>query len=283
MNLAFECLERNIGRVPNRLAVINGETGRTYTYLQLNEEVNRMANALLSLGVAKGDRVAIYMRNSPEFIIAVMANSKIGAITVPFNIMLRKLEIDYILNNSGAKVVFGAAPETVDNILPILDKLPQVEKIITVGQVPEEAGSDLLIDFEELSAGQSDGFQALDLAEDEPVSLLYTSGTTGNPKGALATHANWLAQTIGSAYQIVPMTDEDLVLTGGPFFHVYLVIAVLPTLYVGATVITLQRFFPAPALELITKHKASHFMGTPTMWTYMIEEYLGNKDSTSLG
>lgn len=276
--MGHECVERSARRVPNRLAVIDGSRDRTYTYAQLDAEVNSMANALESLGVRKGDRVAIYVRNTPEFIVAFMASCKIGAIAVPFNIMLKRMEIDYILNHCEAKILFGMADETSENILPILNDLPSLEKIISVQGAAGGNPSEKVLVYEDLIAQNAPDFNAVEMAEDDPVSLLYTSGTTGRPKGALATHANWLSQTVMSAYQIVPMTDEDLVLTGGPFFHVYLVIAVLPTLYVGATVVTLERFFPKAALELITKHKVTHFMGTPTMWTYMIEEYFTNKD-----
>jgi acyl-CoA synthetase (AMP-forming)/AMP-acid ligase II len=81
-----------------------------------------------------------------------------------------------------------------------------------------------------------------------------------------------------NASHVVPMTEEDKVLTGAPYFHVYVVFTVLPTLYAGATVITLPRFFPKETLELITKYGGTHFMGTPTMWAYLIEEYVKNKE-----
>jgi len=275
MNLAIECIEKNVRRNPNRIAVIDGSNGATTTYAELDEKVNRMATALQSIGVQKGDRVGLYLRNIPEFIITFLANCKLGAVSVPFNIMLKRLEVEYILNNSGAKVVVGMAEETRANLLPILGDLPHLERVILVGGQSE---GEKLLSFEDLMARGRKDFQALDLAETDAISLLYTSGTTGRPKGALASHGNWAFQTWSSAYQIVPMTDEDIVLTGGPFFHVYLVIAVLPTLFVGATVITLPRFFPKDALELITRHKASHFMGTPTMWTYLIDEFLSHKD-----
>ncbi len=274
MNLAIECLERNASRIPDSIAVIDGNTGVEYTYAELNRNVNRMASALKSMGVARGDRVAIFIKNSPEFILSFFASCKLGAISVPINTMLKRLEIEYILNNSEAKVVAGMAEETRANVIPVLSKLSSVKKVILVGAGTE---SDTILGFADVLESGQEEFIALELEENDPISLLYTSGTTGRPKGALASHSNWFYQTWSSAYQIVPMTDDDIVLTGGPFFHVYLVIAVLTTLYVGATVLTLPRFSPKQALGIITKHKVTHFMGTPTMWTYMIEEYLQNK------
>ncbi len=279
MNLAKECLERNVSRVPNRTALIDGLTGKIFTYRELNEKVNSMANALRALGIEKGDRVSIYLPNIPEFIIALFANSKIGAISVPFNIMFKKMEIDYILNNSEVKCVVGMAQEASENILPILDQLPSVENIIVVGDAQQIPKNDKVLKFDDLISQHKPEFQSIDLDEEEPVSLLYTSGTTGRPKGALATHSNWLSMTWLSAYQIVPMTDEDIVLIGFPFFHVALVIAVLPTLYVGGTVLALKRFFPQDALDLIGRYRVTHFMGTPTMWTYLIDEYLKSKEN----
>ncbi|HMK37290.1 MAG TPA: AMP-binding protein [Desulfomonilaceae bacterium] len=279
MNVGHECLEKNADRIPNRLAVIDGVRGDTYTYAQLNAKVNAMANALGSLGIKKGDRVAIYLPNIPEFIIAFFAGSKIGAICVPFNTMLKKLEIEYILNHSEARVVIGMASETEQNILPIMKNIPSLETIISVQGMAGAGAYPEVQAFEDLISEHSPEFSAVELSEDDGLSLLYTSGTTGKPKGALATHKIWLSQAITNASHVVPMTDEDLVLTGAPFFHVYVVFTVLPTLYAGATVVTLQRFFPKAALELITKHRVTHFMGTPTMWTYLIDEYLKNRDT----
>ena len=278
MNLGHECVEKNADRIPSRTAIIDGVTGARYTYSELNDQVNAMANALHGLGVKKGDRVALYLRNVPEFIVAFVAIAKMGAISVPFNIMLKKMEIEYIINHSEAMVIIGMATETEENILPILDKLPSVKKIISVQGIAGNGVNRNVLVYEELISKNNSDFSALDVPDDHGLALLYTSGTTGRPKGALSTHGGWLFQARVNSGHVVPMTDEDLVLTGTPFFHVYMVITVLPTLCAGATVVTLQRFFPKDTLELITKHNVTHFMGTPTMWTYLIEEYLKNKD-----
>jgi len=279
MNLGHECVEKNANRIPNRPAVIDGFGGVTYTYSELNDKVNAMANALQALGIREGDRVALYLRNVPEFIVAFMAIAKMGAISVPFNIMLKKMEIEYIINHSEARVIIGMATETEENILPIIDKLPSVEKILSFqGIAGGGINSDVLV-YEDLISQNNTKYEALDVPDDHGLCLLYTSGTTGRPKGALSTHGGWLFQAKINAGQVVPMTDEDLVVTGTPFFHVYMVMTVLPALYAGASVVALPRFFAKDALELITKYKITHFMGTPTMWTYLIEEYLKNKDS----
>lgn len=278
MNLASECLEKNARRIPRRPAIIDGVLGTTWTYAELNAQVNTMANALQSLGVSKGDRVAVYLRNIPEFIVVFLAVTKLGAISVPFNIMLKKMEIEYILNHSGARILIGLHEETEENVLPIWPKLPSLEKIISVRGVAGGAARPDILPYEELLSPEKPDFVSVECEQDDGLCLLYTSGTTGKPKGALATHGGWLSQAMLNASHVVPMTEEDAVLTGAPFFHVYVVFTVLPTLYAGAAVVTQQRFFPKEALEIVTKYKVTHFMGTPTMWAYLIEEYMTNKE-----
>jgi long-chain acyl-CoA synthetase len=282
MNLAYECLEKSVQRIPDRTAVVDGNTSAVYSYTHLNERVNALANALCSLGIEKGDRVALYLPNTPEFIIAFFANTKIGAISVPFNTMFKILELEYILNNCNAKCVIGAADQVAENILPFLDKLPSLDHIICVGELPESQGNDTIVGFDACLSDHSADFKAIDLRGDDPVSLLYTSGTTGKPKGALASHDNWVSMAALQAYQIVLMTDEDIILSGFPFSHVALALTVLPPFYVGAAVITLKRFFPGEALALMAKYNATHFMGTPTMWAYLLDEYQQNENAYDL-
>ncbi|MBT5940946.1 MAG: AMP-binding protein [Rhodospirillaceae bacterium] len=277
MNLAQDCLEKSAARIPNRPAVIDYETAETLSYAELNKKVNRLANGLLSMGVEKGDRVAVYLPNIPQYVMSVLAIMKIGAIYVPFNIMNKKLEIEYGANHCGARILIGATEQTLENVMSIWDDLTQLEKIILVENVPADQLSDKVFDFDDVLASNGDAYTAMEMGESDPVSILYTSGTTGRPKGAVATHKNWWELTMISAYQVVPMTDEDKVVCGYPFFHVALVIAVLPTLFVGAAVVTIRRFMPDVALDAISKFGATHFMGAPTMYSYLLDEYDNNK------
>ncbi len=278
MNLAHDCLEKAAARIPNRPAVIDFETGKSWDYADLDRNVNAIANALVSMGVERGDRVAVYLPNIPQYIMVVLAIMKAGGIYTPFNIMNKRLEMEYGLNHCGAKVLFGSSGPTRENVIAIWEDLGSLEKIVLVEGIPAEIKSDTVLDFDNLLTGHSEEFTALDMAPDDPVSILYTSGTTGRPKGALASHRNWLSLSMISAYQIVPMTEEDKVVCGYPFFHVALVIAVLPTLYAGAAVVTIRRFDPVVALRAISKFSVTHFMGAPTMWTYLIDEYNRNRD-----
>jgi long-chain acyl-CoA synthetase len=278
MNLAYECLEKNARRIPHCPAVIDGVNGDIRSYAELNGQASAAAHALRSLGVNKGDRVALYLPNIPEYVVAFFAIAKIGAIMVPLNIMLKKIEIDFILNHSGAKIVIGMAEQTSENIVPIWDSIPSLETIVSVRGSVGEGGNPDVLAFADLVARHTSEFPALDVDGNDGLSLLYTSGTTGRPKGALSTHASWLSQANINYSHAMPMTEDDRVLTGTPFFHVFFVITVLAPLYAGAGVVALPRFFAKEALELMTKHKVTHFLGTPTMWVYLIEEYIQNKD-----
>ena len=119
MNLAYDCLEKSAARIPNRPAVIDYETGKIWTYAELDKDVNVLANALVSMGVEKGDRVAVYLPNIPQYVMAVLATMKVGSVYTPFNIMNRKSEMEYGLNHSGAKILFGSSEPVLENVLPI--------------------------------------------------------------------------------------------------------------------------------------------------------------------
>ncbi|MGB9903795.1 MAG: AMP-binding protein, partial [Desulfotomaculales bacterium] len=272
MNLA-RMIEKNARRIPQYPAVISEK--ERLSWEEFNRRVNRLANALTSLGVGKGDRVAMYLPNSPEYLVTYFAIAKTGAVAVPFNIMFKSSEITYIVNNSRAKVLVAAAAEAKANALGIRDQLPSLEKIILVGEEP--AGgvfSGEILSFEELlaSAG-NDEFAAVDRAPDDLVTILYTSGTTGRPKGAMLTHNNFYANAELNACYVLHINDQDCFLTGTPFCHIFFVLTVLGPVYKGAAVVTMPRFFPDKALELISRFRVTHFAGVPTMYIYMLEAY----------
>jgi long-chain acyl-CoA synthetase len=272
MNLA-RMIEKNARRIPHYPAVISEK--ERLSWEEFNRRVNRFANALTSLGVGKGDRVAMYLPNSPEYLVTYFAIAKTGAVAVPFNIMFKSSEINYIVNNSRAKVLVAAAAEARANALGIKDQLPSLEKIILVGEEP--AGgvfSGEILSFEELLAGPgSDEFAAVDCAPDDLVTILYTSGTTGRPKGAMLTHNNFYANAELNACYVLHINDQDSFLTGTPFCHIFFVLTVLGPVYKGAAVVTMPRFFPDKALELISRFRVTHFAGVPTMYIYMLETY----------
>jgi len=254
---------------PGATAIISTDTDVKYTYGEFDSLINRFGNALLDMGVTKGDRVAIYLPNSPEFIIAHFAIARIGAIAVPFNIMYKGQEIKYILNNAGVKVLIAAAREAGANAAGVLPQIPTLERVISVGE-PVLAGS---VSFADLLANGKDELEIVDCAPDDPVSILYTSGTTGQPKGAMLTHSNFLSNAELNGTRVLHVNDQDLFYTGTPFCHIFYVLTVLGPIYVGAGIVVSERFMPDKTLENIAKYRVTHYAGVPTMWIYMLKEY----------
>ncbi|MDA8235271.1 MAG: long-chain-fatty-acid--CoA ligase [Clostridia bacterium] len=266
MNLA-EIVNKNALRIPQRPAIISEQGQLTWQEFYL--QVNQMGNALRKLGVTKGDRVAMYLPNSPEYVVTYFAISKLGAIAVPFNIMYKSSEIDYIINNSGAKVLVAAAEEAQKYVMNIRDKLPSLQELIIVGehQITDALSYSLLL------AEASGELETLECAPNDILTILYTSGTTGQPKGAMLTHENLYYNAELNAFYTLHVNDQDRVLTGTPFCHIFFVLTVLGPMYKGAAVVPVPRFFPDKALELISRFNITHFAGVPTMYIYMLQTF----------
>jgi long-chain acyl-CoA synthetase len=256
---------------PRYKAVICADDGREFTWSEVDKIINKLGNALSNLGVKKGDVVAIYLPNSPEFLFTYFAAARIGAIVTPFNILFRTGEISYILNNSRAKVLVSSSAETEQYIIKANAQLPHLEKIITVGGPVNGA-----IDFYSLLPEASEELELVDCDPDELVSLLYTSGTTGQPKGATLSHGNLMSIGVLSS-TILHINDQDLFMSPTPFCHIFFVLAVIGPFNAGAGIMTIQRFNPEKTLELISRHKVTHFAGVPTMYIFMLEQYDSKK------
>ncbi|KJS47143.1 MAG: AMP-dependent synthetase, partial [Peptococcaceae bacterium BRH_c23] len=267
MNLSL-IIEKHINRIPNKLAVISETTN--YSWIEFNHQVNKMGNALKKLGVSKDDRVALCLPNSPEYLVSYFAIVKLGAIAVPFNWMFQSPEIMYIVNNSEAKFLICLAGETMDKVLKIRDKTPLLEKIVSVG---ESSQTDVIF-YHQMLEGESEDLTPVDCAPDDIVTILYTSGTTGQPKGAMLSHSNFYSNAELNACYVLMVSDQDRFFTGTPFCHIFFVLTVLGPMYKGAAIVTMPRFFPDKALELISEFKVTHFAGVPTMYIYMLQTYL---------
>ncbi len=271
MNIA-SILEYFAGFHPDYTAIICGDDGREFTWQEFNALANRCANALLDLGVDKGDRVAVYLPNSPEYLITFFAVAKIGAVITPFNILFKSGEISYILNNSRARVLIGASEETKANLINSKEEVPHLEQVVTCGDPVDGTQN-----FHTLIAQYPDSLNMVQTEADDHLALLYTSGTTGQPKGTKLTHGNWMANAALNGNDVLHINDQDLFLTGTPFCHIFFVLSTLGPLYKGAGVLTMQRFKPDTTLELISRYRVTHFAGVPTMYLYMLSNYSAEK------
>jgi long-chain acyl-CoA synthetase len=211
---------------PDRVALRRKELGRwrSYTWADYAEHVRAIARGLHELGVGVGDRVAIHGDNRPEWLFADLAVQALGAMSVGIYATSPSTEVEYLLEHSGARVLIAEDEEQVDKVLAVRKKLPDLEHIVVIDPAGVDmAGHGLLTLAEVAEQGAASSFDvgasATELDLDEPAIIVYTSGTTGPPKGAMLSHANLLtAAATASTAWVVEESDE--VLSYLPLCHV---------------------------------------------------------------
>lgn len=247
---------------PNREALIFND--RTFTYGLLNQRVNRLASSLMDMGIKKGDRTGLLMFNSNEFVETYFALSKIGAVLVPLNTRLATPEMDFILADCRvAGFIYGRGFE--EAVLK-MDVPKRVRNRISAG--PSSLAGTL--DYEELVRRGRDEEPAVSIDEDDLNVIMYTSGTTGNPKGAMLTHRGMYTggvdMAIGLDYQY---PDRCLIL--GPFFHSGAITPLIGHIVRGICSVIMDRFDPAGALGLMEKYKIRLMLGVTTIMRMMLQ------------
>jgi len=257
MNIS-ELLARNARKYPFKEAIVS-EVERL-SYKELNSRVNKLSNALLNHGIKQGDKIILFMPNSPEFIISYFAVLRIGAIIVPVNAKLTSNELSYIIEDSEAKA-FIAHQLLVEQI----KDLPRLFPIyyVKTGEAMESWNS-----FEQLLISGNDIEIDYDLKEDDEATILYTSGTTGKPKGVLFTYRNILTAAVMMAIEMEMKPESKMLhlmpLSHSAPLHLFLVAGT----YVGASHIVAPLFTPDILLTLIHKEKATHFFGAPVAYLF---------------
>ncbi|MFC5929443.1 long-chain-fatty-acid--CoA ligase [Cryobacterium melibiosiphilum] len=255
-------------------ALISGDNRLSYD--ELAERVDRLANALDARGIRSGDRVAYLGENHPAFLETLFACGVLGAIFVPLNTRLAAPEIAFALTDSGSRILVHAA-----SLAALAERGSEgtqvAERIMVADAAAPAAGTG--------SAGQASRIEMLDdviagasathrdenVTLDDPALILYTSGTTGQPKGALLTHGNmtWNSFNVLVDYDFV---SSDVALMIAPMFHVAsLGMGVLPTLLKGGSVVLEPKFEPGRTLHLIEQHRATVISGVPTTYQLLCE------------
>jgi long-chain acyl-CoA synthetase len=277
LNLAV-LLEESARSVPERDAVVLG--GTRLTYAQVEAAANRVAAGLAARGVGRGDRVALSCLNLPAFPIVYYGVLKTGATIVPLNVLLTEREIAYHLEDSGAVAYFcfEGSPE-----LPMgkagqaaFEAVPGCEHfvLLTAGDAAADsalAGATTLTEF---TAGQPSEFDTVQTAETDTAVVLYTSGTTGRPKGAELTHSN-MVQNALMVSRIFGAFPHDVHLITLPLFHSFGQTTQMNYgMLSGATLVLLPRFDPDAALGLMERENVTVFAGVPTMyWALLHSEH----------
>lgn len=276
-------LQRRRPKSGSKAALINGD--REISYEQLADRSARLAGALRERGVAKGGRVAYLGDNHSSFLETLFACGQVGAIFVPLNTRLAPPEIQFQLQDCGAATLIhaaslealaaaGAAGTTVERRLSVDDSAPDDSAVggpAGAAVITGEQRTTAAEDFDAVLAASSGEFVDVAVGLDDGAMILYTSGTTGHPKGALLTHGN----IIWNCFNVVVDFDfasTDVALMISPMFHVAsLNMGVLPTLLKGGTVVLEPKFEPQRTLDLIEKHSATTISGVPTTYQMLCE------------
>lgn len=269
-NIAAATVDRWAAQAPNRVALFHEDAAgrrRTFTFRSLGEEVNRFGSALTALGVTRGDRVALVLPQCPEVGVTHLAIYKIGAIAVPLSFLYGPTTLEYILNDCrSVAIVIGA--EFVDRIEEIRRQLPHLRHVILVG------GSGPGIQWETLVARASSKLPTVDSAAEDPAMILYTSGTTGPPKGVLHAHrilAGYLLTF--SLFFNVRFDDRTLFWTPSDWAWVGgLLDVLLPAWAFGRPVLgSAARFDPERAFALVAEYGVTHAFLAPTALKMMAQ------------
>ncbi len=303
-NISYNCLDRHVQSPrKNKVAVIwvgeNGEE-RIFTYAELYRQVNKCANALKSLGLQKGDRVTIYLPKIPEQIVAMLACARIGLIHSVIYSGFSAPALKSRILDAESKLVITAdvgydRAKTIA-LKPVVDEAiadcPTVEKVVVVRR--EKNGpalsSDKEIDWEDWLTGQSTSCEALQLDSETPLYILYTSGTTGKPKGVVHVHGGYMVGTYITTKYVFDLKDEDVYFCvadpGWVTGHSYIVYGPLLN---GGTILTAEGKpdYPNPGRwwDLIERYGVSIFYTTPTAIRLLMkygEEWPGKYDLSSL-
>lgn len=305
----MEFIENTLGGVLDDLSKNNPNgwavryTDRNYfrTWKELNDEADLIARGMMSLGVKKGDHVAIWATNTPEWILTLFAAAKIGAVLVTVNTNFKIFELEYLLRQSDTKllVMIGGFKNndyvaTVNELLPELkttsgeiesEHLPFLKRVVFAGKETPDG----MLNFEDLKILGGDF--PVEIYEEnkktlnthDVVNMQYTSGTTGFPKGVMLTHYNILnnGKTIGDGMKF---TKNDKLCITVPFFHCFgLVLAMMACVTHGTTMVPVERYSPVPVMNAISVEKCTAVHGVPTMFIAMLEHaQFNNFDFSSL-
>jgi acyl-CoA synthetase (AMP-forming)/AMP-acid ligase II len=273
MSLGDICA-RTAAKVPDKTAII--EPNRTCTYKELNDMADALAAGLVSIGVKKGDRVGIILQNSIEAIAAYVGVAKAGAVTVGINPRYREHELRLLLEDSGLSTVITMNRlDDYDYIFLLKGLQKHIPSLRNFVAMEPTEHSDIFIYRDLIEAHRADKYNhpVIDTKKDL-ITLMYTSGTTGVPKGAMATHYQ-LIRNSSQFIERLDVTADDVILAQLPWFHAFAKVACLNlSIITGATMVIQDPYNPVETLKMIEKYKCTIHHGTPAM--FLME--LNNKD-----
>jgi len=264
--------------------------GRTISWAELHRRVRGLAAALHRRGVGSGDRVMILMLNRPEFVETCLAATILGAIAVPVNFRLTPPELAYLVDDCGAAVLI-TEPILAPIAAAVRGIAPGLSTVVVAEAAPEllaslrsAAGDDSVLGYEELVGEPGSPAPAVDVPNDSPALIMYTSGTTGHPKGAVLTHTNLAGQAMTAIYTTGSDIAHDVGFIGVPLFHIAGIGGMLPALTLGIPTVIhpLGGFDPGDLLDVLAAEKVTGIFLVPAQWQAVCAEQEARPRALSL-
>ncbi|HJP75104.1 MAG TPA: AMP-binding protein [Pseudonocardiaceae bacterium] len=259
--------DRTVSRFGEREALIEFSTGRAWTYTELSLDVNATALGLLRRGIGKGDRVGIWAPNCAEWTLTQYATAKIGAILVNINPAYRAHELEYVLNQSGVRLLVAVSKHKTSDYAAMIEEVrPRCAALTDVILLDGPEWTDLLALGREQDVAELAAIEET-LSSDDPINIQYTSGTTGFPKGATLSHHNILnnGYFVG---ELCHYTEQDKVCIPVPFYHCFGMVMgnLAATSHGSCMVIPAPAFEPKTTLRAVAATRATSLYGVPTMF-----------------
>jgi fatty-acyl-CoA synthase len=258
---------------PEKIAIISEDI--PYSYLDINKNINRLSNLFLYLGIKRGDRVAVLMRNSRQYIEIFFALSRVGGILVPLNWRLALPELEFIINDSGAGIIifdyeFMENAEKLRDIVPLHTHIACASGKDIKGKETPSWAIDYINYVKRFPETQPD--LSWSAGDDDPHILMYTSGTTGLPKGAVLSHRKTFFNVLNAGIYY-DMTKSDIGIVVRPLFHSGgLIVEMAPVIYRGGTVIIQRKFQPEDILKIIEKYRVTVLELPAVIYNFILNE-----------
>jgi long-chain acyl-CoA synthetase len=242
-----QLLERSALYHADRTALVAGD--RRWTYRELDADVSTLAGGFAGLGLKPGERLGLHLPNCPEFALAYYAAQKCGLVPLSLNVTYKADEIEYIVGDARPTALLTADPVAAN--LPSRDRMPSVGHLLNVNDLVSLRGARR---------------RALDLDREQTAAILYTSATTGRPKGVMLTHGNVVSNAYATVHHL-QMTSDDRGLCALPMFHCFGQNAIMNSLVTaGGTMMMHERFVPDAFVDAIAAHRITIFYAVPTMY-----------------
>ena len=251
--------------VPDRTAMVC--EGQSRTFAEMQERVNRLANALQAMDVGKGDKVSVLALNSMEYVEIYYAGAKLGAVFVPLNYRAKREELAYMCNNSETKVLF-VGERYLELAAAIKPELETVEHLVCIDARPEGMSN-----YEDLLSAHEPEEVFADVEDSDPTIVIYTSGTTALPKGVVLTYLGMSVYVTNTVEPADPGAEAvDVLLVSVPFYHVAGATTMLSSVWGGRKMVVLPQFDPGAWLEAVQTHGVTHSFVVPTMLKRIMEQ-----------